>query len=106
MDSAFGPDYETVARYHVGWRDVVVARENGGATTAYATSFHVMMRGSNPSTFNRVLVVPNDPDDLEVAQNGGTFQVKINGENHLNLERKQSFSGISFKLSFSSGKSE
>jgi hypothetical protein len=88
-------------RLKVGWREVVVALEDAGATTDYATSIHVLMPGSNPSTSNRVLVIPSDPKQLKVTQKDNVIYVEVAGANKLHLDTKQSFSGIEFNLSFS-----
>ena len=99
-DEIFGPDYETKSTYSLGLKTLTIADQGSGATVGFCTSFHIDWRGLSPSSANRVLVLPNQYEDLNRKRNGNDFTIQVPGENKLRLASELHVDGITIHLEF------
>ena len=100
LGDAFGPEYEAKSTYNLGLKNLTIADQGSGATVGFCTSFHVDWRGLPLSSANRVLVLPNEIDDVKIVRDGSDFYVSVAGENKLNLDPELKTDGISIHLKF------
>ena len=99
-DGLFGPEYETKSTYSLGLKNLTVADQGSGATVGFCTSFHIDWKGLGPCSANRVLVLPNQYEDLKIGRIGNEFTISVPGNNKLQLEPDQHVDGIAIHLKF------
>ena len=100
LDGIGGLEFEPKSSYNLGFKKLIVADQGSGATSGFATSFHIDWNGISPCSANRVLVLPVIFEDLKVVRVGNELTVFIPEENKLQLARDFSCDGISIHLNF------
>ncbi len=99
-DSLFGPEYEAKSTYSLGPKNLTVADQGSGATVGFCTSFHIDWKGLGPCSANRVLVLPNQIEDLKITRAGDCFEIQAPGENKLHLNHETKVDRITIHLIF------